>query len=96
MRALGISAGLALLALTGGCATTTTRNGPERGIVELSCVVNPDGSLTACRIVREDPPGAGFGEAALQAAARARVSVRTAERSVGERVSWTTRFEATD
>ncbi|HEY0926708.1 energy transducer TonB [Brevundimonas sp.] len=95
MRALGISAGLALLALTGGCATTGGPT-PKRGIVELSCVVNADGSLSACRIVREEPAGAGFGEAALQAAARARVSVRTAERSVGERVSWTTRFEATD
>ena len=35
------------------------------GIVVLSCVVQPDRTFDTCRVVRETPPGWGFGEAAL-------------------------------
>jgi TonB family protein len=36
------------------------------GRVELDCVLNAEGGFTNCRIDREDPPGEGFGAAALR------------------------------
>lgn len=42
------------------------------GAAELACLVHPDGTKERCWIERDAPPGAGFGEAALRAAERAR------------------------
>lgn len=53
--------------------------GVQSGRVELSCTANPNGSLTACTIETEEPPGLGFGQAALSAALRARLSPRTVD-----------------
>jgi TonB family protein len=39
-----------------------------RGIVRLSCKIDQQGGLQHCRILSEQPPGAGFGEAALKLA----------------------------
>lgn len=36
------------------------------GQVALSCTVARDGGLVGCKVVNEDPPGRGFGEAALR------------------------------
>ena len=45
----------------------------EDGLVKLQCKAMRDGSLTACTVVSEDPPGKGFGAAALDSATRANV-----------------------
>jgi TonB family protein len=43
------------------------------GSAKLQCLVMADGSLQSCKVVSEDPPGKGFGEAALASAARTKV-----------------------
>lgn len=45
----------------------------EDGLVKLQCKALRDGSLTACTVLSEDPPGKGFGDAALDSATRARI-----------------------
>jgi len=97
---LRISAVAVLVALTAGCATTAPRfdvDGPSAGLVELSCLVNTDGSLNDCRVEREEPAGAGFGEAALSGAAQSRVTPGTV-RQAGEnaRIRVTMRFTEAD
>ena len=39
--------------------------GIESGSAKVNCAVAPNGSLSDCRIVDEDPAGAGFGQAGL-------------------------------
>ncbi|HWQ88120.1 TonB family protein, partial [Brevundimonas sp.] len=71
--------------------------GIESGTVRVSCAVQPNGSLTDCQVRSEDPAGAGFGQAALAAARRSRVSPRTVDgAAVGARVEWTQRYRAAD
>jgi TonB family protein len=45
----------------------------ESGSAKLQCMVMPDGALQSCKVMQEDPPNKGFGEAALASAARAKV-----------------------
>ena len=67
------------------------------GTVVLSCTANPNGSLSGCSINSEDPSGAGFGQAALAGARRARLSPRTVDgAATGARVTFTTRFRAAE
>lgn len=67
--------------------------GIDGGRVTLQCTVQPNGSLTACSVVSEDPAGAGFGAAALAAARRSRVAPRTVDGAAqNATVRWTTRF----
>jgi protein TonB len=67
--------------------------GIERGRVGVDCLVNPNGSMTDCRITSEDPAGSGFGQAALQGARRARVSPREVDgAAVGARVRFNMTF----
>ena len=67
--------------------------GIERGRVSLDCLVNPNGSMTDCRVISEDPTGAGFGQAALAGARRARVSPREVDgAAVGARVTFNMTF----
>ncbi|MDI6623713.1 MAG: TonB family protein [Brevundimonas sp.] len=47
--------------------------GIERGEVQLVCEALASGELGACEVLRESPSGAGFAEAALDAARDARV-----------------------
>lgn len=69
------------------------RQGLMNGRADLSCVANADGRVSACTIVSEDPAGAGFGAAALQAAAEARLSPRTVDSMVaGGTVRFSVRF----
>ncbi|MBL0968968.1 MAG: TonB family protein [Brevundimonas sp.] len=90
MKVLGIPIGVALAALA-GCATPSPRGSPEHGQVQVSCLVNRDGTLSDCRVEREEPAGAGFGEAALRAASQTRVTRLLAEQNAGQRIFWTTR-----
>jgi TonB family protein len=66
------------------------------GNVALSCNADASGSLSGCTINQEEPAGAGFGQAALAATRRARLSPRTVDAaSPGSQVQWTMRFTAT-
>lgn len=51
--------------------------GVQSGRVELECDVLANGSTGACDVLLEDPPRAGFAEAALAGVRRGRVSPRT-------------------
>ena len=67
--------------------------GIESGRVELSCAVNPNGSVSDCRITSEDPSGAGFGQEALRATRRARLTPGQVDGvAVGGRVNFTVAF----
>jgi len=67
--------------------------GIERGRVSLECTVNPNGSMSGCQVLSEDPAGAGFGQAALTGARRARVSPREVDgAAVGARVTFNMTF----
>lgn len=59
------------------------------GVVTLTCLVQPDRSLGACRALREEPDGYGFAESAIEAAGRARVA---AEVRPGARVTYNVRY----
>lgn len=65
----------------------------EAGSVDISCIVQPNGSLTSCQALSEDPPGAGFAQAALAGARRSRVSPQTVNGAAqGAVVRYTLRF----
>lgn len=67
--------------------------GIESGSAKVNCAVQANGSLSDCRLVSEDPSGAGFGQAVLRAARSGRLSPRTVDgAAVGARVEFTTRF----
>lgn len=59
--------------------TTAMRANVEQGRVALRCRVTPEGSITACEILEETPSGVGFGEAAIESAAHARLRPRTVD-----------------
>lgn len=67
--------------------------GSFSGRAELSCTVEASGSVSDCTILSEDPVGAGYGPAALEAAGAARLSPRSVDgASVGGTVRFTVRF----
>jgi len=53
--------------------------GIEFGRARLECVVSVESRLTDCRILLEDPPGAGFAAAALAGVPSAIVEPRTVD-----------------
>jgi protein TonB len=71
--------------------------GVTSGDVVVDCRVSPTGALTDCAIVSEEPPGMGFGYAALAGARRSRIDPSKATVVEGEtRISVTTRFRISD
>ncbi len=67
--------------------------GSTSGSADLSCTVQADGRVSGCTIVNETPVGLGYGAAALQAAAEARLSPRSVDGvAVGGTVRFTIRF----
>jgi TonB family protein len=67
--------------------------GVSSGSAEVSCAVLADGRVSDCGVVSETPEGAGFGQAAVAAAAEARLSPRTVDSvPVGGTVRFTIRF----
>ncbi|NBB52075.1 TonB family protein, partial [Rhizobium sp. CRIBSB] len=67
--------------------------GIEQGRVVLSCTVQPNGRVSDCSIVSEEPAGAGFGREALSAARRATLSPRTVDgAATGARVTFPVTF----
>lgn len=71
--------------------------GLNTGTVRLNCRMEPNGSLTDCFIETESPLGAGLGEAALEAARRARISSATVDSAApGARTAFNLRFRPND
>jgi TonB family protein len=71
--------------------------GIKSGSVSLDCGMRPNGSLTECSVVSEDPAGAGFGPAAMAAVGRARVTPGSVDRVVpGGRTRFTVSFRDRD
>ena len=66
----------------------------EDGLVKLQCKALRDGSLTACTVVSEDPPGKGFGAAALDSATRAKIGADDKRPEEGVTVVVPIRFKA--
>ncbi|KAK0360575.1 hypothetical protein LTR94_026774 [Friedmanniomyces endolithicus] len=60
--------------------------------VIVECKPLPDGGLTECVVVEENPPGKGFGQAALDMAKRGRLhTIRT---TIGDKVRFTVHFRS--
>jgi TonB family protein len=63
------------------------------GAVTMTCTVSRTGHLVDCEIVSDSTPGFGFAEAALSAAASARVEPRTVDGLAEDaKATWTARF----
>ncbi len=63
------------------------------GTVGLKCTVTVEGRLSGCEILEETPAGRGFGQAALEAADRARLTPRKVQgRPVEGTVQFSIRF----
>jgi hypothetical protein len=69
-----------------------------RGRAVLRCASNPDGALTGCQVIDEDPPGVGFGAAAARYVSEKRVarSYEGQDFSSGDRYEATLAFEPPD
>ena len=63
----------------------------ESATVTVACIVQADGSLAECVVVRESAPGCGFAEQAIDGAARARLPPSETVRP-GARVEMTMQF----
>jgi TonB family protein len=84
MRAVAV---MSLLTIS-ACATASGE--ADRGWVTLECMTASGGRFESCRILQEQPAGAGFGEAALRAAESARLDPSTV---AGRTVRYRARFE---
>lgn len=63
------------------------------GAVTMTCTVSRTGHLVDCEVVSDSTPGFGFAEAALSAAASARVEPRTVDGLAEDaKATWTARF----
>jgi TonB family protein len=65
----------------------------REGTVDLECTVQQDGRVSDCIVRAENPRGQGFGEAALNAARRARLSRGSVQ---GGKVRFRTTFRLPD
>ena len=50
------------------------------GSAVIECALGADGRLSACTVVSETPPGSGFGQASIRAAAKFRMKARARSR----------------
>ncbi len=68
------------------------------GTVILTCKVTATGDLQNCAVVKETPPGAGFGKAALALAPKYRMNPKAADGSSmeGAQVALPVRFQITE
>ena len=53
--------------------------GLKTGVGTVECTIKHDGGLEPCAVVSEQPPGLGFGDAALQIAAVMKMNPWTAQ-----------------
>lgn len=56
------------------------------GSATVECTAASNGRPSDCRILAEDPPGLGFGSAALRIIQRGQLSPRTVDRMLGEKI----------
>ena len=63
------------------------------GSAVVSCTARADGRLTGCAVVSEEPVGAGFGPAAVEAAEKARLAPSMIDAgATGRAIQFTVRF----
>ena len=64
------------------------------GRVALNCEIAPDGGLTGCKVLSENPAGSGFGSAALELTPKFRMQTAFADgrRATGARLTIPVRF----
>jgi len=76
-------------------AVPKTEGGPNNIRVTLVCEVQAGGTLSACAVDREEPPGQGFGQAILTLAPKFQVALMSAEGmpTVGAKVRVPVRFD---
>ena len=89
------AAGVFLLMLTGcaGAAASRQSASEEQATVIVECVLQRGGQMSDCVVMSEEPPGLGFGEAALGGARQSRVSLSDTPRArAGEKVRFSFRF----
>ena len=87
------SAFVMLLVLTGCAGTVAPEQEPDRSAyVRVECTIQSGGWVSDCRIISENPPGMGFGAAALTAAGRSRVPGHVDGARPGQKVQWNIRF----
>lgn len=55
------------------------RAGVEEGAAQLTCIAEPSGRLSRCRVISETPAGYDFGANAVRAAEQARVAPQTVD-----------------
>jgi len=60
-----------------------TTDGPAKGLARIECKVAPDGVLSDCRVLSEDPTGAGFGPYAQSIAMKFRATPEAAKKMNG-------------
>ena len=94
----GMAAAGAVLLILAGCAGTASPHrsaSQEEAVVVVECVLQREGRMSDCAVVSEEPPGLGFGEAALGGARQSRVSMSDTPRArAGETVRFSVRFRA--
>ena len=96
MRRLFLAVAVVPTAL-GGCAANQTVKSElpveaRTATVIVECKPLPDGGLTECVVVEENPPGKGFGQAALDMAKRGRLhTIRT---TIGDKVRFAVHFRS--
>jgi len=105
MTALVMTAGMIALSACASPPVTVLADGtpvvgrsftptPEDGSVTVECTVAQNGTLSACVVISETPPGQGFGQAALDVAQKAKLA--SAQSKPGDKVRFTTRFRLAD
>ena len=73
------------------------RRAQREGVVELECTVGVDGRASDIKVVKEDPKGFGFGDAAIEAVKRWRFTpAKRGNESVPKRVKIPIRFSLKD
>jgi TonB family protein len=74
-----------------------TQNGVNKVRVVLGCTVEAGGSLGACSVSQEDPPGQGYGDGALALASKFRMGPwsEDGEPTVGAHIKLPIRYELT-
>ena len=68
-----------------GCASQMKTSDQATGVARIECAVTASGRPADCRGLSEDPPGMGFGAAALEIIQRGRLSARTRKGAEGSR-----------
>lgn len=66
------------------------------GSATVECTANSNGRPSDCRILAEDPPGMGFGSAAIRVVQRGQLSPRTIDRLSGEKIEVRIPFDRND